>query len=217
MSGLFVSFDPFYIGFILLFVIRILILFFPLINFLVREIKILFMKNLKSSLPLRKNIGGTSLVLLIFFLITFFNVLSLWAHIFTPTAHISFTVAISLTVWFCAITANLSYFLKNFVTHLAPSGTPLPLLSFMILIELVRQLIRPITLRVRLRANLTAGHLILGLLAFPDLFFRIFSQFPLFLLEILVAFVQAYVFSLLFLLYFNEYVIFLSPFPYSFS
>lgn len=204
MSGLFVSFDPFYIGFILLFVLRILVLFFPLTNFLMKKNKNLFIKNLKFSLPLRKNLGGTTLVILIFFLIRFFNVLSLWAHIFTPTAHISFTVALRLTVWFCAVSANLSYFLKNFITHLAPRGTPLVLLSFMILIELVRQLIRPITLRVRLRANLTAGHLILGLLAFPDLFYRIFSQFLLFLLEILVAFVQAYVFSLLFILYFNE-------------
>lgn len=144
------------------------------------------------------------LVMLIFFLIRFFNVLRLWAHIFTPTAHISFTVAIRLTVWFCSISSNIAYFLKNFITHLAPRGTPLVLLSFIILIELVRQLIRPITLRVRLRANLTAGHLILGLLAFPDLFYRVFSQFLLFLLEILVAFVQAYVFSLLFILYFNE-------------
>jgi len=73
------------------------------------------------------------------------------------------------------------------------------LINFIVIIELISSFIRPITLGVRLGANLTAGHLILGLLRV-----RYLGQLPLFLLEIVVAIVQAYVFTLLAYLYFLE-------------
>jgi F-type H+-transporting ATPase subunit a len=71
----------------------------------------------------------------------------------------------------------------------------------MVVIELVRQFIRPITLRVRLRANLTAGHLILSLLARGGNVSSFFGQLPLYLLELLVCVVQPFVFVLLIFLY----------------
>jgi F0F1-type ATP synthase membrane subunit a len=74
----------------------------------------------------------------------------------------------------------------------------------MVLIEIIRQLIRPITLSVRLAANLTAGHLILSLLASLSFVYRVFSQIPLIILEILVALVQPFVFCILLYLYFSE-------------
>ena len=93
--------------------------------------------------------------------------------------------------------------MKNFLIHLTPISTPLILISFIVLIELVRQFIRPLTLLVRLGTNLTTGHLILGLISFRR-FFSLLTQIPFFLLEIIVALVQAYVFCLLIILYFNE-------------
>jgi F0F1-type ATP synthase membrane subunit a len=72
------------------------------------------------------------------------------------------------------------------------------------MIELVRQLIRPITLGVRLAANLTAGHLILTLLASISFFRSIIAQFPLIILELVVSLVQPFVFCLLIFLYFIE-------------
>ena len=95
------------------------------------------------------------------------------------------------------------FFMEDFLVHLTPSSTPSVLMSFIVLIELIRQLIRPLTLIVRLATNLTTGHLILGLISFLR-FISIFSQIILFLLEIIVALVQAYVFCLLINLYFNE-------------
>ena len=77
----------------------------------------------------------------------------------------------------------------------------LPLIVF---IEIISQFIRPITLSVRLAANLTAGHLILSLLASLSVSQRFFCQIPLILLEILVAVVQPFVFCILLFLYYSE-------------
>jgi ATP synthase subunit 6 len=100
--------------------------------------------------------------------------------------------------------ASLFSFFKESSTHLVPSGTPIGLIRFIVLIELVRQLIRPITLGVRLAANLTAGHLLLQLLSSIRLRVTVMSQLPLLVLELLVAVVQGYVFVLLLTLYLSE-------------
>jgi len=84
----------------------------------------------------------------------------------------------------------------------------LPLVPFLVLIELVRTLIQPLTLSIRLAVNLTVGHLIMVILAFPSIEFRVFTQLIILILEILVAVVQGYIFSLLTTLYFT-------PYPYS--
>jgi len=98
---------------------------------------------------------------------------------------------------------NIIFFLKSFLTHLSPISTPIFLISFIVLIELVSQLIRPVTLIVRLATNLTTGHLILGLISLKNIF-RILGQIIFIILEIIVAIVQAFVFTLLVNLYFNE-------------
>jgi len=97
------------------------------------------------------------------------------------------------------------------LSHLVPQGTPNALIIFIVLIELVRNLIRPITLSVRLTANLIAGHLLISLLggaiirvtAFTGVFFIVI---PLLLtvLELAVACIQAYVFITLITLYTTE-------------
>jgi F0F1-type ATP synthase membrane subunit a len=57
--------------------------------------------------------------------------------------------------------------LRGFLAHLVPLGTPYPLMPLMVFIELIRGLIRPLTLRVRLVANIVAGHLLMVLLSSP--------------------------------------------------
>lgn len=92
---------------------------------------------------------------------------------------------------------------------LVPNGTPLVLMPFIVLIESIRIAIRPITLSVRLTANIVAGHLLLRLAG--EGFERILSISVLFVcqtmlmaLEVAVAAIQAYVFTVLVTLYSKE-------------
>lgn len=83
-------------------------------------------------------------------------------------------------------------------------------MPFMVLIELIRLLIRPITLAVRLSANIIAGHLIMTLVRIGSfinsfvLIFSIFAEIIIRVLEIRVAFIQPYVFFILLTLYREE-------------
>ena len=97
--------------------------------------------------------------------------------------------------------------------HLVPNGTPGALMPFIVLIETVRNIIRPITLAVRLAANIIAGHLLLTLLGNtgPFLSFSlsvlsllIIAQILLLILESAVAVIQSYVFAVLRTLYAGE-------------
>jgi F-type H+-transporting ATPase subunit a len=97
------------------------------------------------------------------------------------------------------------------LAHLLPQGTPPILIVFMVVIELTRTIIRPITLCVRLTANLIAGHLLITLLGNFILSINLrsialTSLCPLLLtiLESAVALIQAYVFITLISLYLSE-------------
>jgi F-type H+-transporting ATPase subunit a len=100
---------------------------------------------------------------------------------------------------------------NHIITHLLPQGTPLPLISFIVLIETIRNVIRPITLCVRLTANLIAGHLLITLLGnslmlTSSVISTPITLIPLILtiLETAVAGIQAYVFITLITLYTTE-------------
>jgi len=97
--------------------------------------------------------------------------------------------------------------------HLVPQGTPSALIPFIVLIETIRNVIRPGTLAVRLAANMIAGHLLLTLLGStgPSLSTSILSlliiaQILLLILESAVAIIQSYVFAVLRTLYAREVV-----------
>ena len=96
-----------------------------------------------------------------------------------------------------------------FIRHLVPLGSPLGLAPFIVLIESVRLFIRPITLRVRLMANIVSGHLILsllsrGLVVVSSLLGGRLAMLSLLGLELAVAIIQGYVFRTLLCLYWSE-------------
>ena len=97
--------------------------------------------------------------------------------------------------------------------HLVPQGTPAALIPFIVLIETIRNVIRPGTLAVRLAANIIAGHLLLTLLGSTGpslstsiLTLLIIAQILLLILESAVAIIQSYVFAVLRTLYAREVI-----------
>jgi len=97
------------------------------------------------------------------------------------------------------------------LAHLVPQSTPGALMPFMVVIETIRNIIRPLTLAVRLMANIVAGHLLITLLGnqttlTSGLIFLslILTQIILLTLESAVAIIQSYVFAVLSTLYARE-------------
>nr|QYF07863.1 ATP synthase F0 subunit 6 [Stigmatomma silvestrii] len=139
------------------------------------------------------------------------NFMGLFPYIFTSSSHMSFCMTLSLTMWLGMMTYGWFNFLNDMFSHLTPSGTPNLLMPFMVLIESISLIIRPITLSIRLTANMIAGHLLLSLLGSSgqhiniNLFmFLMISQILLMILEIAVSLIQSYVFSILSTLYSSE-------------
>ena len=112
----------------------------------------------------------------------------------------------------------MGYILYNFLkntrralAHLVPKGTPIVLVPFIVIIEIVSNLMRPLTLSVRLAANMVAGHLLLVLVRGPMptlnlavLTLAFVGLIALIILELGVSFIQAYVFITLSSLYIDE-------------
>nr|YP_398831.1 ATP synthase F0 subunit 6 [Leptotrombidium akamushi]BAE47113.1 ATP synthase subunit 6 [Leptotrombidium akamushi] len=155
-----------------------------------------------------KSLGSSETIkfMVLFFFISTLNIFSLVPHSFGPTSQISLNFPLALTIW---LSINFFFAIKktkNFLSHMVPSGSPMGLIPLMVLIELTSNMIRPITLSVRLTANIVAGHLLISLL---ETFLGKSSESAipstiLLLLETGVAIIQGYVFSVLSYLYFQE-------------
>nr|AAT91099.1 ATP synthase subunit 6 [Aspistor quadriscutis] len=152
----------------------------------------------------------TSLMILILTL----NILGLLPYTFTPTTQLSLNMGLAVPLWLATIIIGMRNQPTAALGHLLPEGTPTPLIPALIIIETISLLIRPLALGVRLTANLTAGHLLIQLISTATI-----TLMPsmttvaaltaillvlLTLLEIAVAFIQAYVFVLLLSLYLQE-------------
>nr|WNH20586.1 ATP synthase F0 subunit 6 [Pycnochromis hanui] len=155
------------------------------------------------------------LMSLMLFLITL-NMLGLLPYTFTPTTQLSLNMSIAVPLWLATVLIGLRNQPNHALAHLLPEGTPTPLIPILIIIETISLFIRPLALGVRLTANLTAGHLLIQLIATAA--FVLMQLMPtvaimtavlllfLTLLEIAVAMIQAYVFVLLLSLYLQENV-----------
>nr|YP_009406944.1 ATP synthase F0 subunit 6 [Typhlatya galapagensis]ASA39467.1 ATP synthase F0 subunit 6 [Typhlatya galapagensis] len=157
------------------------------------------------------NSSGSILFVSLFSLIVFNNLLGLLPYIFTSTSHLSMTLSLALPLWVSFMIFGWINHTKHMLAHLVPLGTPAPLMPFMVLIEMISNIIRPGTLAVRLAANMIAGHLLLTLLgntgphlSLSILSILILSQVLLLLLESAVAIIQSYVFAILSTLYASE-------------
>nr|QUS64031.1 ATP synthase F0 subunit 6 [Neosalanx taihuensis] len=178
-----------------------------------------FINRLTQQLLLPLNTGAhkwaTILTSLMLFLITL-NMLGLLPYTFTPTTQLSLNLGLAVPLWLATVIVGMRTQPTAALGHLLPEGTPPPLIPILIIIETISLFIRPLALGVRLTANLTAGHLLIQLIAtaafallplMPTV--AILTSLVLFLLtllEVAVAMIQAYVFVLLMSLYLQENV-----------
>jgi F-type H+-transporting ATPase subunit a len=153
----------------------------------------------------------------IFMFVLVLNVMSIIPYTFAVTSHIIITVALALLVFFTVLIygfwKNGLRFLKLFV----PSGIPIYILPLVTAIEVLSFLSRPVSHSVRLFANILAGHITLkvfggfvimlgawGFLGWLGAIVPFGMTVALTALELLVAFLQAYVFAILTCIYLND-------------
>ena len=155
--------------------------------------------------------GHTHWAISIFVIILLNNLAGLTPYTFTSTRHLSFSVTLALSIWIGYMFYRIIINLGRFLAHLVPVGTPYVLMPFIVIIELISNIIRPITLSVRLAANLVAGHLLITLIRSPIVRVSFYAivillslLYLLMILESAVAFIQAYVFRILSTLYLRE-------------
>ena len=147
----------------------------------------------------------------LFMFVLFCNMIGMLPYSFTVTSHIIVTLILALFIF---IAVTIIVFAKHGLKYLSifvPSGVPAVLLPLITIIEIISYLSRPVSLSVRLFANMMAGHTML----------KVFGGFVISLgilggwlplsfsvaltgLEILVAFLQAYVFAILTCIYLND-------------
>nr|QTA50547.1 ATP synthase F0 subunit 6 [Wiebesia pumilae] len=177
--------------------------------FLILIIQILI-KEFSLILNLKKNLFNILLLISLLMMIFMNNFLGMFPYVFVSTSHMVFGLSLSLSMW-------LSFMLYGWITnmnhmfiHLVPQGTPLVLIMFMVLIETISNFMRFGSLAVRLSANIIAGHLIMEMLSsmcvsgMPITLFVLLAQCVLTLFEFSVTFIQAYVFTILIILYSME-------------
>lgn len=177
----------------------------------VAEISYEFIANM-----VRDNVGSAGqryfpFVFTLFMFVLACNMLGMIPYSFTVTSHIIITFALAAVVFIGVTIIGFAKHGFGFLKFFVPSGVPVALLPLLVVIEVISYLTRPISLSVRLFANMMAGHTMLKVFgAFvvglgviggwaPLAFMVAFTG-----LEILVAFLQAYVFAILTCIYLND-------------
>nr|YP_010297272.1 ATP synthase F0 subunit 6 [Lamennaisia nobilis]UML36888.1 ATP synthase F0 subunit 6 [Lamennaisia sp.] len=221
MNNLFSIFDPcssinfslnWLSSFLLIFMLPMIYWFIPsrwnyfvfyILNLLIFEFKVLLMK--------KENILNLIIFISTFIFIFLNNFMGMFSYIFTSSSHLSMSLTLSLTLWLSYMIFGWLNHSDHMFIHLVPQGTPNILMPFMVVVESLSNYIRFGTLSVRLSANMIAGHLLMTLISNAGeslslilLIFVLLSQSLLIILELSVAIIQAYVFSVLSTLYSSE-------------
>jgi len=147
----------------------------------------------------------------LFVFILFSNLLGLIPGSYTITSQIIVTGVFAIAVYGLSLVIGFQVHGVKFLSILVPPGTPGWLLPLMIPIEIISQIARPISLAVRLFANMTAGHVILGVLFGLTIggglligWLPFSFTIALYGLEVGIAFIQAYIFVVLSCVYIGD-------------
>lgn len=195
------------------------ILIFPILFWLfpskllyfINKINLILFNELKNILFNKFNYINGIFFISLFLIIFLNNIIGLFPYIFTSSRHLIFSLRISLTIWLSLIIFRIKNNFNIIFSHIIPQGTPNSLIPFIVLIESIRNIIRPRTLSIRLTANIIAGHLLLTLLSetannpnYLICYSIIIIQIILLILEFSVSIIQSYVFIILRTLYLKE-------------
>nr|YP_010447186.1 ATP synthase F0 subunit 6 [Tibia fusus]UTM92194.1 ATP synthase F0 subunit 6 [Tibia fusus] len=163
------------------------------------------------------NLGGfINIVTGLFLFLIVMNLSGLIPYVFSPTSHLAISLSLGLPLWLSLIISAVFFNPSSVVAGLLPMGAPAPLNPFLVVIETVSIMVRPITLSVRLTANMSAGHIVLTLIGnYLTASFFVSSAFSMLLLigiqifytifEFGISLIQAYIFCLLITLYSDEH------------
>lgn len=165
---------------------------------------------------IRDNIGSKGreffpLIFTVFMVVLLGNMLGMLPYSFTYTSHIAVTMGLALAIFLLVTVLGFVKHGLHFFSLFCPAGVPWALKPLIIPIEVLSYLIRPVTLSVRLFANMMAGHLMLKVFAgfcvamgvgagLVPMFFNV----ALIGFEFLIAFLQAYVFTILSCIYLKD-------------
>ena len=155
----------------------------------------------------------------IFFFVLLANLIGFIPYSFTVTSQIIITAALALMVFFTVVIVGIKDHGLHFFKIFVPPDVPIYILPLVVAIEVFSFFVRPVSHSVRLFANMLAGHITLNvfgafvvMLLGAGAVFKVFAVLPflmtigLYALELLVAFLQAYVFAMLTCMYLNDAV-----------
>nr|QFG38801.1 ATP synthase F0 subunit 6 [Aeneator benthicolus] len=160
--------------------------------------------------------GFINIITGLFLFLILMNMSGLVPYVFSPTSHLAVSLSLGMPLWFSLIISGIFFNPSSVVAGLLPMGAPAPLNPFLVIIETVSIMVRPITLSVRLTANMSAGHIVLTLIGnylTASIFLSsIFSMLLLLSIQVLytvfefgISLIQAYIFCLLITLYSDEH------------
>jgi ATP synthase subunit 6 len=166
-----------------------------------------------------KYVKYISLIFFLFLFLFLSNILGMIPYSFTVTSQFIFTFALALIFFFGATYIGLVKHRLRFFGLFLPDGAPLAIMPFIITIEIISYIARVFSLSIRLFANMMAGHTLLNILAWFcwSMFLALgiwlnIGIFPLIIiflvtgLEMAIAFLQAYVFTVLVCIYLNDVI-----------
>lgn len=184
---------------------------------LIELIYLLILSMVVDNISGKKNQFFFPLIFTLFFFIVCLNLIGLVPYSFTVTSHCIVTLALSLTIFLGMNIICVKVHKLEFFSLFLPAGTSVALAFLLVPVELISYIFKPLSLAIRLFCNMMAGHTLLkvfagfawSLMSFSGAVFLLHTVpllilIPLFGLELGVALIQAFVFSLLTCIYLND-------------
>ena len=176
----------------------------------IAELSYVFIANLVKDTVGSEGRNYFPFIFTVFMFVLFGNLLGMIPYSFTFTSHIVVTFTMAAVIFVGVTLIALAKHKMHFFSFFMPPGVPILMAPLLIPIEIISYLSRPISLSVRLFANMLAGHTLLKVFAGFIISLGVFGVAPwLFVvaltgLEIVIAFLQAFVFTILTCLYLND-------------